>query len=674
MRIHHLLHLFILLMGVFLVACGGGHGNSAQQSTIMVSTIAGAIPGADGIGASADFGHSGLAMVDGQLYLADAEHGTIRKIDMATRQVTTFAGSTGIKGDTDGIGAAARFYSPAGIATDGKNLFVSDARRYTIRKIEIATATVTTLAGKAGESASLDGVGSASRFLSPSKIACDGTFLYVLDGSIRKISIATGEVSTLNLINQGNEDAVLWGAAAITFDSGNLYVAEESGAIRKIVIASGAISTFAGSRTIRDSVDGAASDARFDHLSGITSDGTSLYVTEGWNSTIRKIMLDTGEVSTLAGKLDARRCVDGVGLEAEFYAPGDIVTDGSNLYVSDNRSIRKINLSSSEVSTIAGADQSADGIGNAARFEEPNSIATDGANLFIFDSASYTIRKMDIASGQVTTLAGHDEQSGILDDIGLAARFWGHGGITSDGANLFVSDRVHIHKFVVATGEISTLAGGISLSAEIDGAGSEARLSFPAGIVSDGTHLFVADSGHHVIRKIVIATGVVTTLAGKAGEEGANDGSASEARFSNPKGLSTDGCYLYVVDSGNFTLRKIEIASGQVSTLAGLAGQGGFADGIGQAARFWFPEGISKDGTYLYVTDSWNNSIRKVAIATGAVSTLAGSSGEYGNIDGSAAQARFYHPTGIVYHKKNLYVADLYNHSIRKISLEADSQ
>jgi len=686
MRIHQLLHQFVLFMGVFLVACGGGHGNSAQQSTIMVSTIAGAIPGADGIGASADFGHSGLAMVDGQLYLADAEHGTIRKIDMATRQVTTFAGSTGIAGDADGIGTAARFYSPTGITTDGKNLFVTDPHSFTIRKIEIATATVTTLAGKTGELGSIDGVGSDARFSSPNGITCDGAFLYVVDTAldrVRKISIATGAVETLRLVNAEGAVAELVQPHSITFNSGNLYITEQaSGAISKIVIATGEISTFAGSRSIFGHIDGSAGEARFSGSMAITSDDTALYVTEGWNSTIRKIMLDTGEVSTLAGKLEVHRSVDGVGLEAEFYSPGDIISDGSNLYISDYRTIRKINLSSAEVSTLAGAHDDADGIGNAARFEEPSGITTDGNHLFITDASSYTIRRMDMGNRQVSTVAGKFRESAVLDGIGLSARFGGPYSVTSDGTNLFVSDvnfylpsLNFIRKITVPTGEVSTLAGGgLGYTADINGTGSEAEFSFPACIVSDGTHLFVADSNHHVIRKIVIATGVVTTLTGKAGEEGSSDGSAGEARFSRPKGLCSDGRYLYAADSGNSTIRKIEIASGYVSTLAGSARQEGFADGTGQAARFEYPEGITTDGTYLYVTDSWNNSIRKVAIATGAVSTLAGVPGEYGNTDGPAAQARFYHPTGIVYYKKNLYVADSYNHSIRKISLEADPE
>lgn len=670
---------FAFLIGVFLVACGGGAGsdNPANTSAITVSTIAGAIPGADGIGATADFGHSGVVMVDGKLYLADAEHNTIRKIDIATRQVSTFAGSSGMEGDADGIGTAARFYFPDGIATDGKNLFVTDPRRYTIRKIEIATATVTTLAGRDGESGNVDGFGSAARFSGPTGITCDGVFLYVLDSGIRKISIATGEVSTLNLVSKVNEDINFWGAG-ITFDSGNLYIAEESADIRKIVIASGEVSTFAGSRTSRGHVDGSASEARFDRLSGITSDGTALYVTEDWNSTIRKIMLDTGEVSTLAGKLAARRSVDGIGLEAEFYSPGDIVSDGSNLYVSDNRTIRKINLSSTEVSTMAGADQIADGIGNAARFLDPYGITTDGTDLFITDASSLTIHKMDMASGQVTTLAGKAGDPGsavpVLDGIGSAARFWGPTGIVSDGKNLFVSDRIYIRKIVSATGEVSTLAGGGD-KVDIDGTGTDAQFFLPFGIVSDGTHLFVADAGYNVIRKIMIATGVVTTLAGKPGEAGSTDGAASEARFSSPEGISTDGRYLYVVDSRNSTLRKVEIATGQVSTLAGRAGKAGFADGTGQAAQFFYPEGISTDGTHLYVTDTQNQAIRKVNIATGAVSTLAGLPGEScGYADGSPTQARFCQPKGIVYHDKNLYITDSGNHNIRKITLAAESQ
>ncbi|MFA6901587.1 MAG: hypothetical protein WC236_00750 [Gallionellaceae bacterium] len=120
----------------------------------------------------------------------------------------------------------------------------------------------------------------------------------------------------------------------------------------------------------------------------------------------------------------------------------------------------------------------------------------------------------------------------------------------------------------------------------------------------------------------------VSTFAGKAGSTGAKDGHAVQARFDAPKGITTDGINLYVADLNNHTIRKIDIESGAVETIAGMAGKKGSSDGRGSAARFNRPYGITTDGDYLYVSDSNNHSVRRINIESGAVTTLAGRAGE----------------------------------------------
>jgi len=162
------------------------------------------------------------------------------------------------------------------------------------------------------------------------------------------------------------------------------------------------------------------------------------------------------------------------------------------------------------------------------------------------------------------------------------------------------------------SGATSTLAGAAGYSGATDGTGTAARFYDPYGITTDGTYLYVADSGNNTIRKVSISSGAVTTLAGTAGYSGYADGTGTAARFYDPYGITTDDTYLYVTDSGNNTIRKIEISSGTVTTLAGTAGSSGSTDGTGTAARFNNPCGITTDGTYLYVTDSGNNTIRTI--------------------------------------------------------------
>jgi hypothetical protein len=320
---------------------------------------------------------------------------------------------------------------------------------------------------------------------------------------------------------------------------------------------------------------------------------------------------------------------NGTGNAARFTQPSGITTDGTNLYVcDDSHVIRRIVISSGAVTTFAGTSGSAgrtDGTGAAARFEFPKSITTDGTNLYVTEDSN-KIRKIVIATGVVTTFAGAPvgtNTSGDTDGTGTAARFNSPIGITNDGTNLYVADQSNnkIRKIVIATGEVTTLAGpaqGTITSGDLDGTGNAARFGFPRGITTDGTNLYVSEFGNYKIRKIVISTGVVTVLAGPANGTvtfGDLDGTGNSARFNNLNSITTDGTNIYVADQGNHKIRRIVIATGVVTTPAGPA-QGtstsGDLDGTGNAVRFNNPTGITTDGTSLYVTDYSNNKIRRI--------------------------------------------------------------
>jgi hypothetical protein len=211
--------------------------------------------------------------------------------------------------------------------------------------------------------------------------------------------------------------------------------------------------------------------------------------------------------------------------------------------------------------------------------------------------------------------------------------------VASDGAgNLFVADRENetIRQVVIATGAVTTLAGSPGLDGTADGTGADARFSIPLGVALDGAgNLFVGDFINHTIRKVVIATRIVTTLAGTPRIPGMRNGTGSDARFNYPAGLAVDGTgNLFVADSDNYAIRKVVIATGEVTTLAG-SGASGSADGTGTAAQFGYPFGIASDGaSNLYVADYWNHTIRKIVIATAAVSTVVGTAGRAGVVLG----------------------------------------
>jgi hypothetical protein len=219
-------------------------------------------------------------------------------------------------------------------------------------------------------------------------------------------------------------------------------------------------------------------------------------------------------------------------------------------------------------------------------------------------------------TGIVTTFAGTANTTGSTNGTGVAALFNWPAGITSDGTNLYVAERVNhtIRKIVIASGVVTTLAGTAGVTGNTDGTGAAASFVEPQDITSDGTNLYITDNGGNTIRQIVISTGVVTTLAGTGGTFGSTDATGTAARFSGPAGITLEGTTLYVVDRANSTIRKIDISTGAVTTLAGLAGNVGSTDGTGVAARFKVPSGITSDGANLYVTDTQNNTIRKLLL------------------------------------------------------------
>jgi len=272
--------------------------------------------------------------------------------------------------------------------------------------------------------------------------------------------------------------------------------------------------------------------------------------------------------------------------------------------------------------TLAGSDKpgAADGKGSASSFNLPTGIATDGTNLYIADTANHKIRQLAIATGVVTTLAGNGTQ-GATDGTGTSASFNSPTGIATDGTNLYVADKGNnkIRRVAIGTGAVTTLAGSGALGGT-DGKGPVASFNSPSGITTDGMNLYVVTTGNHRIRQVVITTAVVTTLAG-SGMQGQADGRGTGASFNSPSGITTDGANLYVADTGNNKIRRVAISTGDVTTLAG-SGAPIPADGLGIGASFNSPSAITGDNSHLYVVDTQKNSIRKIEIASGKVTTL----------------------------------------------------
>ncbi|WP_296946370.1 hypothetical protein [uncultured Massilia sp.] len=270
---------------------------------------------------------------------------------------------------------------------------------------------------------------------------------------------------------------------------------------------------------------------------------------------------------------------------------------------------------------------SRDGTGALARFAAPQGVAADDAgNLYVAEPASATIRKVT-PQGVVTTLAGSAGAVGYADAAGAAARFNLPSRLETDAdANVYVTDTGNaVVRRITPAGLVTTVAGNGTCGSR-DGTGTDAQFCAPRGIALDRRgNLWVADSGNHTVRRIA-PSGAVGTVAGSPGVCGSRDGRGGQAQFCGPQDVEVDEWgNVYVVDTGNATIRMID-EHGDVTTLAGQPGQCGASDGGPGVSRLCAPSGIAVEGNDLYIADTGNATIRRINLDN-VTSTVAGTPG-----------------------------------------------
>jgi sugar lactone lactonase YvrE len=271
-----------------------------------------------------------------------------------------------------------------------------------------------------------------------------------------------------------------------------------------------------------------------------------------------------------------------------------------------------------------------------------------------------------LAAPGIHVLAGSAVGAGNLDGIGAGASFGFESGsyvnaltgvATDSAGNCYVSDyHNHVIRKITPAGMVSTYAGDKGGYGHVDGPVAQARFANPTGLAIDANdNMYVGDD--HEIRKITPA-GIVTTFAG---------GDYRTSLIEQPAGLAVDGAgNVYVADSARHRVVKINVA-GFISAIIG-AGEAGSADGPAASAQFNAPQGISVDADgMVYVADAGNGTIRRIG-SDGAVTTIAGQAGGWGDANGSAAQARFFRPIALAAAAGTLYVVDSYAYTVRKIS------
>lgn len=694
--------------------------NTDVRAAATVSTFAGNGTAAtvNGLGTAAQFNNpagvvAGSGINSTQLFVSERASHVIRRI-FGDGSVTTFAGTAGAAGLTNGAGANARFRNPGQLAVDSSgNIFVADTGNNAIRRIT-PTGEVTTIAGTGAVGAD-DGAGNEATFNAPRGIAVagDGNYIWVADTGNTRIRLVSYSYS-----GQRHNPA-----------SYTTY-------------------TIAGSTT--GYVDGADAAAKFKEpvALAITTNTLSpqgLFVVDRQNHAIRYISNPTssyGKVSTIAGNGTAGNA-DGVGTDARLDSPVGVATmtfgSLSNwvgaIYVSEagaNHRVRVIfyrpgnepaQSGNYSVYTMAGATpQFADGKGNAARFNDPLNLfavrdSDYAATLYIADRANNRVRKLVLDSGG---LMGSDgSPTAIVEPVRLVnwdsevpepgKTTWSKAisvggsslpGSTTTDLQFYIPRGVSGFSFTAlveadtsltnlpAAGAtyIRTLAGD-GRAGESDGLPKQAQFSTPYGVVAippqrsasfGGIRALITEGGNHRIRAIY-SNGYVGTFAGSG--RGFADGNGTSALFDTPFGiaLTPDG-NIVVADWGNRRIRRIT-PGGLVTTIAGTGGNG-FADGLGNAATFNTLRGITVDsGGAIFVTDAGAQTVRKIVRVSGdpafatsyRVTTVAGTANMIGSADGAGAAARFNTPHGIAADTDGrIYVADQMNHTIRVLSRGAD--
>ena len=671
----------------------------------------------------------------GNVYVAEAGNHVIRRIT-PQGQVSVFAGAAGVAGSADGVGANARFNQPFGLAADRSgNLYVADTDNHTIRKIVIATATVSTIAGAAGQYGYVDATGTAARFATPAGVAVNAAGeLFVSDYSnklIRRITLATGAVTTFagGLNTSGNSARYYSAPWGLAIDSaGNLFVADNAN-IRK-VLPDGTGVEFAGDiNGVTGFSDGAGGIARFNRPTQLAIDAQdNLYVTDLNNNVVRQIS-PRGEVRTIGGEPSRNAHNVGTAEAAAFGNPRAIAIDaGGFLYVGTMMSLIDI-----------GQRQAGPGAPRIVTQPEPQSVASGGTVSFTVVASgqpapTYQWRRngtpLEGATSPVLTLT-NVTQIGSYDVVVTNA----NGSITSRAAGLTLASAptndAFAHALALTGNSVTASAFPTAATAE---AGEPAHAGAPAArslwwswMAPAGGVVVVQTAGSAVDTRLAVYTGgnvgalelvaanddalaggasrvqflatpgttyfiavdtnptagaplgsvrlgvdyayVVSTFAGSPGQAGAANGQGSAARFTNPSSIARDSAgNLYVAEPAQHVIRKIA-PDGTVSVFAGAPGQSGATNANGAAARFNLPYGLAVDAAnHVFVADYGNRVIRRITPA-GDVTTFAGAVGQGGATDGAAANARFNLIFGLAFDASGaLYATDLGNHNVRKIS------
>lgn len=319
------------------------------------------------------------------------------------------------------------------------------------------------------------------------------------------------------------------------------------------------------------------------------------------------------------------------------------------------------------------ADEIGDSVSEA---ERSSALPQSAGRLFIADSGHHRILISTMA-GEVLHIIGTGKP-GLSDGSFSEAQFFSPQGMTLDANKqiLYVADTENhcLRQIDLKQQQVKTLAGTGKQSHNIrphSGLTLETALNSPWDVEKVGDRLLIAMAGSHQIWQMCLETQTLSTYAG-TGAEACLDGSLDQAAFAQPSGLTTDGRELYVADSETSSIRAVGLIENlPVRTICGSGDLFGFGDhdGQGDQVRLQHCLGVEYTQNYLWVADTYNHKIKRVDPRTGECQTMLGD-GTAGHLDGQSIKARFAEPSGLGASSAHLYVADTNNHAIRHIALD----
>ncbi len=398
-------------------------------------------------------------------------------------------------------------------------------------------------------SGSITGLGTTSITISLNAtesliISSDGSFTF-----ITKLNLSATYTIAITTLPSGKYCSIQNSTGTIQADVTNIVITCQDGSVNGPLVGG----TILNPLGLTYQVTTLGSGGNYNGINGITTDGTNIYTANAGNHTVNKYDPATSTYSLLAGQVATSGNVDAIGSAARFNNPDGVVYVSGYLYVTDvtNSSIRKIDLSTNSVSTIA------------TGLASPYGITSDGS--FLYVTVQHEVKKISISNYAVTSLAG--SVSGYLDGVGASANFnitATTGSITYDGTDLYLVDNGNcaIRKINTSSGTVTTVIGSPPPTvncASVDGIGTAtARIASVDGIASDGTNLYLGETGTCLVRKITMSSLTLSTVAGSSGLCSVLDGNGTSARMFNTAMMTSDGIRLYAADWGGNALRKIE--------------------------------------------------------------------------------------------------------------------